>query len=41
MSEGEYVEINGLKTYYEAQGEGEPLLRNGVAMAGPPTSRDR
>jgi pimeloyl-ACP methyl ester carboxylesterase len=26
MSEGEYVEINGLKTYYEAQGEGEPLL---------------
>ena len=26
MTKGRYVEVNGLKTYYEVHGEGEPLL---------------
>ena len=26
MSEGQYVEVNGIKTYYEVHGKGEPLL---------------
>jgi pimeloyl-ACP methyl ester carboxylesterase len=26
MSEGQYVEVDGLRTYYEVQGDGEPML---------------
>ena len=26
MSDGQYIDVNGLKTYYEVHGEGEPLL---------------
>jgi pimeloyl-ACP methyl ester carboxylesterase len=26
VSDGQYIDVNGLKTYYEVHGEGEPLL---------------